>query len=442
MPTVVELRAALKAAGLSTSGRKAEMIARLDAYSAAPAATQSSATDDASNNDDNNQSDDESSPESSPESSEDNASDDDASSSPSSSDVEEEEQNGAAAAEPHKVAAADQPLAEKRDSSEEKKTTSTTQHFLRGVLVFVAALVAQRLLIPPEAFPNRLTVLSEAQTAIDNDYYGLPGFVEGWWSDKGAAANGVGLLHLLNTARIPYFMQHLDALKERRKASGVRATALTFVDVGCGGGIATEPLAQLGYNFTGIDASPGAVAAASKHARASGLDESRVRYEVGSAYDLSRFADDSVDGVVCSDVLEHLHDVATAVKEIRRILKPGGVFLFDTINRTWLSYVVTIVGAQELLGYVPKHTHDHRMYITPAEMRRVLSDAGFDAALDKDDAAIFKGMRPSIHPDQLLWNWRGGWQNFRWRFLPGFLHNFVLCDSLQMNYLGFATVSN
>jgi len=197
--------------------------------------------------------------------------------------------------------------------------------------------------------------------------------------------------------------------------------ALRFLDVGCGGGIATEALARLGYNITGVDLSAPSVEAAALHAKAEGV--LNVRYVVGSAYDLP-FESASFDGVVSSDVLEHIHDLPKMIKEVQRVLKANGVFVFDTINRSWLSYLITIIGAQDLLALLPRNTHDWRLYLTPNEATSLMEANGFVV-----NATDFSVMRPSLNPTQIF---KG--------IIPGFLGGFIETDDLSANYLGTAVL--
>ena len=137
--------------------------------------------------------------------------------------------------------------------------------------------------------------------------------------------------------------------------------------------MATNALAKLGFDIAGVDIAEEALKEAEAEAEAMGVT---VSYSTGSCYAIP--ADDaSLDGVLMSDVLEHFHDLRRAVKEVYRILKPGGIFVLDTINRTPKSWIALILVAERLTGLIPAGTHDWRMFITPEEMEILLLDAGF-----------------------------------------------------------------
>ncbi|RKH85519.1 3-demethylubiquinone-9 3-O-methyltransferase, partial [Corallococcus praedator] len=137
-------------------------------------------------------------------------------------------------------------------------------------------------------------------------------------------------------ARMGYFNRIL-----REQYVDLRNT--TLLDVGCGGGILAEAFAELGMRVTGIDPSASSVETARRHAPQQKLT---IDYWIGSGESLP-FADASFDCVSCCDVLEHVQDVDAVLAEISRVLKPGGLFLYDTINRTWLSWLFLIKIAQD-----------------------------------------------------------------------------------------------
>lgn len=188
---------------------------------------------------------------------------------------------------------------------------------------------------------------------------------DSWWDENGT-------LHLLkamvNPWRVPYFRKLLS----RQFRSQLNTT--TLLDIGSGGGLLAEEFANLGIRVTGIDLSIKSLAAANHHAKESNLE---ISYCSGSGTALP-FPDASFDIVSCCDVLEHIPDWQAAIREAARLLKPGGVFLFDTINRTLFSYLVLILGAQELpfSRILPKGTHVWNMFITLSELRQALSEVG------------------------------------------------------------------
>lgn len=184
-----------------------------------------------------------------------------------------------------------------------------------------------------------------------------------WWDETSPL---YVLRTMVNPWRTPYFEEVL------RDAFGEDLSVVSLLDVGCGGGYLAEAFARLSCRVTGIDLSEGSVRAADAHARSSGME---IGYQAGAGTALP-FADESFDAVACCDVLEHIPDWKQAVAEIARVLKPGGVFLFDTINRTLISYVVIIFGTQQfpLTRFLPPDTHLWQMFITPGELAEVLRD--------------------------------------------------------------------
>ncbi len=148
------------------------------------------------------------------------------------------------------------------------------------------------------------------------------------------------------------------------------------LDIGCGGGFLAEEFAALGCAVTGIDSSAPTIAEARRHADETGL---KIAYRVASGEAIP-FDDATFDIAYCCDVLEHVRDLDTVIAEAARVLKPGGVYLFDTINRTVLSKLVVITLFQEWSAtrFVTTNLHDWHMFIKPAELRAVLAKHGFD----------------------------------------------------------------
>jgi 2-polyprenyl-6-hydroxyphenyl methylase / 3-demethylubiquinone-9 3-methyltransferase len=144
------------------------------------------------------------------------------------------------------------------------------------------------------------------------------------------------------------------------------------LDLGCAGGFMAEAIADRGAIVTGIDPAVEAIAAAKAHAAA---NHRVIRYDVGVGEALP-YTDASFDAVVCVDVLEHVVDLGRVLRETVRVLRPGGMFLFDTINRNPLARFATIIIAEDVLGLLPKGTHDPAMFIKPKELRAGLKEAG------------------------------------------------------------------
>ena len=180
---------------------------------------------------------------------------------------------------------------------------------------------------------------------------------DSWWSDD---IRWVRTLKNLVPGRLAWFDRQIDW----------QGTAV--LDLGCAGGFMAEALAARGAHVTGIDPAEAAIAAARANARVQGL---RISYDVGVGEALP-YDDGSFDAVVCVDVLEHVADLNKVLSEVARALRPGGLFLFDTINRNPLARLATITVAEDLLRLLPRGTHDPAMFIKPAELRAAMQGAG------------------------------------------------------------------
>ena len=186
-----------------------------------------------------------------------------------------------------------------------------------------------------------------------------------WWDPKGSSA----MLHRLNPVRLAFIRRAIDMhwagdVEARKPLAGKSA-----LDVGCGAGLLSEPLARLGADVTGVDAAPENIAAASAHAQGAGLD---IRYMAGelAAQDIGTF-----DLVTAMEVLEHVADKRAFMRELAARLAPGGLMILSTPNRTPQSRVL-MVGAAEAVGLIPRGTHDWNDFVTPDELRDLLSGAG------------------------------------------------------------------
>lgn len=211
---------------------------------------------------------------------------------------------------------------------------------------------------------------------IDNNLYNEQGDI--WWDEN-------RILHLLKTsvnpARAGYFRRILDeVLKFDRRD-------MPALDVGCGGGILAEEFASMGFRVTGIDPSEESLATAKKHAQTAGL---AIDYQQGTGEAIP-FADNAYPVVYCCDVLEHVRDLPRVIHEIHRVTKPGGVFFFDTLNRTFASNLVAIKIWQEWksTAFMPARLHEWRMFIQPEELKGLLVQAGFEFK-------EFRGTSPNV----------------------------------------------
>lgn len=180
---------------------------------------------------------------------------------------------------------------------------------------------------------------------------------DSWWSDD---IRWVRTLKNLVPGRLAWFDRQIDW------------QGIEVLDLGCAGGFMAEALADRSARVTGIDPAEGAINAARAHARARGL---RIGYDVGVGEALP-YDDACFDAVVCVDVLEHVADLNKVMAEVARVLRPGGLFLFDTINRNPLARLATITVAEDLLRLLPRGTHDPARFIKPAELRAAMQGAG------------------------------------------------------------------
>lgn len=181
-----------------------------------------------------------------------------------------------------------------------------------------------------------------------------------WWDETATIAP----LNRLNPLRFKYFDRAIP-----------RWEGLRVLDVGCGGGFTCEFLAHQQAQVWGLDQSAQCIAAAQAHAEAGGLP---ITYRCGIAEELP-FEAVAFDVVVCVDVLEHVADPLQAVKEISRVLRPGGLFCFDTINRTARSRLVMIWLLENILRQIPVGIHDWEKFVTPEELGEMLAQTGFEA---------------------------------------------------------------
>jgi len=212
---------------------------------------------------------------------------------------------------------------------------------------------------------------------VDNHLYDT--LADSWWDES-------GLLHALrglNPIRLGYMRRDLTE-KLQIDLQGKRT-----LDVGCGGGLLAEEFARLGCAVTGIDPSEKSLEAARTHAREAGL---AIEYHQGAGERLP-FPDGAFEIVYCCDTLEHVDDLDKVISEISRVLKPGGAFLYDTLNRTFRSwlFMIKIFQDWDSTSLLPPDLHDWRRFIKPGELLAKLTKNGFE---NRD----LTGLAPSANP--------------------------------------------
>ncbi len=218
--------------------------------------------------------------------------------------------------------------------------------------------------------------------AVNNDLYNRDGGT--WWNEDSYLYT---IRASLNPGRFGYFRKVLS------EKLNVNPAGKKVLDIGCGGGYLSEEFAKLGCRVTGLDPSLPTLETARAHAKQERLD---IDYMHGSGESLP-FADGTFDIVYCCDVLEHVSDLNRVIAETSRVLKPDGIYLFDTINRTPQSWLLAIQIFQNfpLTSLLPRDVHDWKMFIKPEELDAVFSRNGLRCA-------EYRGLSPAGNPLAML----------------------------------------
>jgi 2-polyprenyl-6-hydroxyphenyl methylase/3-demethylubiquinone-9 3-methyltransferase len=212
-------------------------------------------------------------------------------------------------------------------------------------------------LTSPAAHPN----LDDAEVAR------FRAIADEWWDPSGKFRP----LHQIGPVRLEFIRDEL--IRHFALKSGLKSLAgLRLLDIGCGGGLISEPLTRMGAAVTGIDPGAENVAIARAHAEPQGL---AIDYRATTAEALVD-AGEQFDAVVCLEVVEHVPDVGAFVKTCAALVRPGGLLVLSTINRTLKSYALAIVAAEYVLGWLPRGTHQWERFVTPDELARYLAAAG------------------------------------------------------------------
>jgi 2-polyprenyl-6-hydroxyphenyl methylase / 3-demethylubiquinone-9 3-methyltransferase len=191
-----------------------------------------------------------------------------------------------------------------------------------------------------------------------------------WWDPTGKFKP----LHLMNPCRLDYITRQIAAEFDRDLTAPAPFAGLRILDIGCGGGLLSEPMARLGATVVGADAAPRNIPVAALHAQQSGLT---IDYRHTTAEDLAA-AGEQFDAVLNMEVVEHVSDPLAYLTACKTLLKPGGLMLCSTLNRNPKSFMMAIIGAEWVMRWLPKGTHDWKKFITPDELYDLIRRAGLN----------------------------------------------------------------
>jgi 2-polyprenyl-6-hydroxyphenyl methylase/3-demethylubiquinone-9 3-methyltransferase len=183
---------------------------------------------------------------------------------------------------------------------------------------------------------------------------------EAWWDPEGSFRP----LHRLNPTRLGFIRQHLTAHFGRNISSLRPYDGLTLLDIGCGGGLVAEPMSRLGFAVTAVDADGQAIAVARTHAEATGL---AIDYRIATAESMAGTGQ-RFDTVLALEIIEHVADPDVFLRSVGVLVRQGGAFIGATLNRTARSFASAIIGAEYVLGWLPRGTHDWRKFMRPSEL--------------------------------------------------------------------------
>lgn len=218
-----------------------------------------------------------------------------------------------------------------------------------------------------------------------------------WWNPEGKFKP----LHMLNPCRLDYITGQIAAEFGRDLKSAKPFDGLRILDIGCGGGLLSEPMARLGATVVGADAAPRNIPVARLHAEQSGL---AIDYRHTTAEDLV-IAGEQFDVVLNMEVVEHVSDPLAYLTACQQLLKPGGLMIASTLNRNPKSYLFAIIGAEQVMRWLPKGTHDWKKFITPDELYELIRKAGLDPVDRKGMVFNFAGWSWSLSARDLSVNY-------------------------------------
>jgi len=208
--------------------------------------------------------------------------------------------------------------------------------------------------------------MSAAASIINEEVARFDALGDDWWDPSGPMAP----LHKINPVRIAWLR---DMIAGHFAISGVDPLeGLTLLDIGCGAGLLAEPLSRMGARVTGLDPAPTSIGIARAHAAATGAE---LTYRQGTVEDLAK-EHAKFDVVLAMEVVEHVKDVRAFVSTAASLVKPGGLFLLSTLNRTLKSFALAILGAEYVLRWIDPGTHRWEQFVTPDELAAALRGAG------------------------------------------------------------------
>jgi len=211
----------------------------------------------------------------------------------------------------------------------------------------------------------------DSQTTVDqNEIAKFEAMAAEWWDPNGKFKP----LHMLNPCRLDYIIDQVSAEFTRDPREQDAFKGLRILDIGCGGGLLCEPMARLGATIVGADAAERNIPVAKTHAEQSGLD---IDYRFTTAEALAE-AGEQFDVILNMEVVEHVANPLSYLTACQRLLKPGGLMVCSTINRNPKSYLMAIIGAEHIMRWLPKGTHEWDKFITPDELFNLIGEAGLD----------------------------------------------------------------
>jgi 2-polyprenyl-6-hydroxyphenyl methylase/3-demethylubiquinone-9 3-methyltransferase len=211
--------------------------------------------------------------------------------------------------------------------------------------------------------------MQTAQSTVDpSEVAKFEAMAAEWWDPKGKFKP----LHMLNPCRLDYITQQIAGEFGRDLKDDMPFAGLRILDIGCGGGLLSEPMARLGAEVVGADAAERNIPVAQIHAEQSGLN---IDYRHTTAEDMAA-AGEQFDVVLNMEVVEHVADPLAYLTACQQLLKPGGLMICSTINRNAKSFAMAIVGAEYVMRWLPKGTHEWSKFITPDELYDLIRNAG------------------------------------------------------------------